>query len=89
MTANEAGNARVRHAQEQLVKAEKKRDPESEFYDKLKRKNVIVELHSGKVIVGLLSWISTYSIGVTVDAAPDPTTVLIMKGALATIRIGE
>lgn len=103
MTSNDAGNERVRHAQGQLdkAKAEKRRDPESEFYDSVKKKRVVVELQSGKTVEGTLAWVSTYSIGVTqnfcsmADALaaghhkiPNSVTVtkLIMKGSIATLR---
>lgn len=100
MTSNDAGNERVRHAQGQLdkAKAEKRRDPESEFYDSVKKKRVVVELQSGKTVEGTLVWVSTYSIGVSrnfvavkdvlggqLSRSVDVPT-LIMKGAIATLR---
>jgi len=67
------------------------RDPESVFYDTIKRKRVVVGLASGAELVGILEWVSTYSIGVrpSSEGAPGPgpaNVVLVMKGSLATIE---
>jgi sRNA-binding regulator protein Hfq len=66
---------------EKLIKP--KRDPESEFYDTLKRKDVLIILQNGSEVRGILAWVSTYSLGV---ALTETHHVLVMKGSISTVQ---
>lgn len=72
------------HAVTSQPKAKARRDPESEFYDSLKRKDVVVTLTSGTELRGILAWVAVYTIGVDTGAGP----VMLMKGAIASIGPG-
>ena len=63
----------------------KKRDPESEFYDGIKKKPVVLETHDGVVYRGTLRWVSTYCLGVIVESESATREQLFMKGAIKTI----
>lgn len=70
----------------------KGRDPESAFYDTVKRKRVRVTLTSlaptgGHVLFGVLEWVATYSIGLLVDG--EEKTTLVAKGQVSTLQLAE
>lgn len=69
-----------------------KRDPESEFYDGLKRRMVKATLVGDDEVTGILEWVSTYSLGIRpvvtwVEPRPPQEVMLVMKGSLKTIKL--
>lgn len=77
----------------QAQKQNKGGDPESRFYDTLKKKPVAAKLSDGITLCGVLEWVSTYSVGIEVryiveDGQPvsvERHTKLVNKGHLVTI----
>lgn len=65
-----------------------KRDPESAYYDSLKKQRVLASLVDGRHVDGTLEWVATYSLGVRPISGgdePPPKVMLIMKGNMVTL----
>ncbi len=65
-------------------KKKKYNGPESDFYDRLKGKSVIIALRDDEKIRRQLKWVDRYSVGVLND---DGAEQLICKHAIATIEL--
>lgn len=61
-----------------------KRDPESDFFDTLKRKDVFILTCNGDYR-GTLLWVSKYSLGLSIEG----TKILIMKSSVEAIYLSE
>lgn len=58
-------------------------DPESAFWNSVKKKPIACQLTTGRVLEGVLEWVSTYSIGIELEGARH---LLVMKGSIAVIE---
>lgn len=63
----------------------KKRDPESEFWDTLKGKEIHIENVQGELANTTLRWVSRFTIGVDGGAYARPT--MLFKHALAEVSL--
>lgn len=63
---------------------EKKRSPESRFYDEVKAREILFVTADGSARRGILEWVDVYTIGV--KCAGDVAVTMFSKAQLASIR---
>lgn len=75
---------------DETEKKKPSRDPESDFYNTLKKKPVRVIFKGGDDLTGTLEWVSTYSIGVSSlyprDGLSHRETMLINKSDISRLK---